>query len=395
MKLIKKSVFVLLAMIISASWLYSEEIGAAYSRMYQRVTTLEQKYTIAKRLIAMEDPSIEPLINQIVVDLIQGDLSPFYETDRDNWIAFTRLMIQKAGDMKLLQSAGLIWRVAEGKEYSDPYLQTEAIIALGNMRASEYASDIANILTILNNNINEDDDNAEQLAYGSVYALAKMGDAEGFDAVFFCSVGWYQRWITDFAKEKLLTMMSDPTENIRSIIQNTTDFQVKLTALEVEQNSSASSANKISLAIEALNEGFINVGKNNIESNQLFSIRAKSIEILIENGDSSGESVELLVDIYSDQDTVQDEQQRIIQALGANGSDEAATALSDMLKFYNERMQSGVTPSRNQITVILEIIGAMSNSGNSITLFELSNVEISGYSNSIIRAANRAIDNIQ
>ena len=390
----KRRILTLLVFIgILAAPLVGSEAGESWSRLYRRLTDIKQKYAVMQNIVPLDDRSLEPFFTTSLNDLVYGDLSQ-YRTNRstyDDWEILTRTIIKEIGDIKGQSAASAVWDVAKSAER--PLLKAEALIALGKMRAVEYAPEIATMLRNLNFNTRSDDEAAEIEAYGAVVALEAMKDDAGFESLFYASIGWYSDRVTDAASDAVLTVSEDPTVRLIAIMEDTTDYGDKRKALETALRTDAPDRDQAAVAVAALSEGLKYAETDLSRRRQLANLRMDAISAIIALGVST-EGAPALLDQAIDEGEL-DEGLIALQALGADGGDEAASVLARRLASFNERQASGLALNRDELTVVRQIIFALGESGNELGLPPLTEMSFVGYTPALIRQAEEAIAKIQ
>jgi len=373
-------------------FLSAGDASEVWGRLYDRVDTLEQKYSIMQKIVQLDDPSMELTLTLALSQLVEGDLyNKHTGSTQDLWSDLTKMIIRELGDYKAQDAAPVVYIVM--RDFSG-LLKAEAMIALGSMQAVEYADEMSTVLRNLNFNVQEDKDTAEKEAFGAVMGLNRMGEMVGFEPVFYAHVGWYSRRIKEVAAQTLTEMVEDPTEEIMKILE-TASYEDKLVALDVENRSSASAENKIRTAVYALELGVSLQGADITENQQLAELRIAAMNILIENEASDESTISMLDRAYTEAPSLE-EQLSSVLALAVNGSDAAVTKLIEYLEYFNERQASGLSPNNQEQQLIRQILYGLGISGNGeLAMPALSAVEIFNYSNSINRSAKTALENYQ
>jgi len=391
-EIMKKLLLIIsLGFIVIASVSAGQE-GESWARLYRRIPDLKQKYSIMQTIAVLDDRSLEPFLLTSLNDLIYGNLSQ-YRTNKStysDWEILTRTIIKELGDVKAQSAADTIWDVV--KSAQQPLLKAEALIALGNIRATSYESDITLILRNLNFNTNSDRNAAEIEAYAAIVALEKMKAEVGFEQVFDASVGWYSDRVSDLATQALSIMSDTPVELLSGIILKDPDYKKKRQALNTALSLEAQDSQKISSAVVALSEGLKYSETDYNLKQQLAKLRIDAITALITLGGSSPDSPGLL-DKAIDEGEI-DEKLIAMQALGSDGSDEAASLLAARLQHFNERQASGLATNNEELLLVRQLMFALGESGNQIGIQPLKEMSFVGYTPAILRQANQALAKI-
>ena len=371
----------------------ANEAGQSWARLYRRLPDIKQKYAVLLNLTPMDDRSLEPFYLDSLNDLVYGDLSQYRDSRNtyDDWEILTRTIVRELGEIKGQTSSEVVWDVARSAEV--PLLKSEALIALGQMRALEYAEPISVILMNLNFNTRSDQEAAEIEAYGAVVALDKMQDSVGFEPLFYASIGWYSDRVTGLADQALLSLNDDPVPALTEVLLSASDYRAKRAALDLALRTNASDSGKTAVAATALSEGLKYSETDPTRVRQLTNLRADAINAMIALGVPEGDAPRLLNQAADEGEL--DETLIALQALGGSGGDEATGYLADRLSFYNERQASGLALSRDELTVVRQIIYALGESGNQLGLEPLTQMAFLDYTPSLIRESRTAIQKIE
>jgi len=365
-----------------------------WTRLYRRSNSLEQKEMVLQNIVKINDRAVEPVLIEALEEMNNNQEK--FKGDRAllmKWVDMTDMIVKALGNLKTRDAEDQLWFVVTHPADSS-LLKSDALIALGEMRATGYAPEIATMLRNLNfNTQQENKTNAEIEAFGCVLALQKMRDPAGFEPVFYAATGWYSRRTKDLAMASLKTMMDDPTESVMTIMK-TADFAIKRTALMVEKDSTAPVANKNRVAVLALEEGLKYQTTDKKQLDDLSRLRVEAIKILIENESKNNEAVPFLKKTI---ELARDTNEIIYSyfALGVIGSDAAVDVLSEKLSYYNSRQADGVFASQDQLEYIKQIIKSIGMSGNSRGNTVLTEVQFSNYTPAINRLAKQAQEELK
>ncbi len=362
-----------------------------WTRLYNRTDSLQQKYAVMQSIVENHNREIIPVLQNALQELNLEVETVKGATEKSIQVSLMKLIVKELGNLKAVESAEDVYTTLSDAE--DVFLKSEAIIALGNMRAIEYTDEIALILRNVNFFPSSDARRDEITAYACVLALGRLRQAEGYRPVFFASIGWYspKSGVRDRAAEALDTMVDDPTPILSEIITTDSSYREKQAALEAGLRSAAPEEVKTVLATTALEEALRNVGKNITQKAELGKIRRTSMYALISFEAANPEAVPLLEQLlYTKYDM--NEKLTAIQTLGVNGTDDAVRALSTYLKYHNERMASGINPA--DYRPVRATIEALGNTGNPLASEELIMVQYSGWANAVIREAKAALERL-
>ena len=123
--------------------LSADEVTELWSALYRRATTLQQKYEIMLNIVEQNRREMIPTLIEALEELLQN------RSFRDKKEAavhekLQRLVIQELGQLKAREAADILYEVV--RQTKNPYIKSDAIIALGQIGAKQYAYHIAGIL---------------------------------------------------------------------------------------------------------------------------------------------------------------------------------------------------------------------------------------------------------
>ena len=386
-------IFTILFFILNLVPVFSNT-AEVWSRLYRRSNSLEQKEMVLENIVKLNDRAVEPVLIEAIDEMVASQEK--FRADRAlmlKWVEMTDMIVKALGTLKTRDAEDQVWFVVNHSADSS-LLKANALIALGEMRATTYATDISTMLRNLNFNTQQSSrESAEIEAYACILALQKMRQPVGFEPVFYAATGWYSRRTKDLALESLAAIAEDPTEQILEIMVNA-DFSTKRTALAVENNSNAPADNKNRVAVAALTEGLRYQPNDKVQVDELYRLRVDAIKALIQNGSAEDAAVPLLKTTVERADDP-NEMIYAYYALGVIGSDAAVDVLSEKLTMFNERQISGLNASQTQLDYIRQIINSIGMSGNSRGSSALTEVQFSNYTPAINRLARQALEQLQ
>jgi hypothetical protein len=386
---VKKLVLIFCISILFIASIAADQEGESWARLYQRMPGIEQKYMIMQNIVPLNDTSLEPFLVSSLEELVYGELSQYRlaRSTYDDWESLTRIIIGELGDIKARTAALVIWDVVINAEV--PLLKAEGLIALGSIRAVEYAPEIAIILRDLNFNSRGDRNAAEIEAYGAVSALDKMKSDDGFESLFYASIGWYPDRISVYAEEALMSFSNDPAPKLVEIMVDAPDYTDKRKALEFALKSSSPLVGKTLAAAAALNEGLKYAEDDYLRISELANLRIDAISALITLNAATPETPDLLDKAIEEGEL--DEKLIAIQALGGDGGDIASDILARRLSEFNERQTSGLAVNQEERILVKQLIYALGESGNVIGIQPLKEMSLVGYTPAVLRLADEAL----
>jgi hypothetical protein len=309
---------------------FADEAVEVYKLLYTQAETQRQKFIALKVMVDMNDPVLAIVLAAALKDLLTADTKGFSAQDADYYDKMLILTCQGLGNFLYDDSQDDLMFVVRNNR--NPQIRSEALIALGKMRALAYLDDIVGILRDLNANSGTNREEAEILANGCLISLGKMGDIKGWTEVFFASQGWYSNRIRFTAEEILPAMVDDPSPAISEILSKES-VKLKILALRYEVRSKASRENRIRIGQIALREGIASRATNASDKALAKSLRTAAMDCLISQNDASPDSLAMYKGYWPNADM--DERLLILSAYGVNKGNEAAALLSEVITECN------------------------------------------------------------
>jgi hypothetical protein len=328
-----------LALLILAAPATADESVDVYAQVYLQADSLQQKYAAALNLVLVKDRAVAPVLAGALEELVRTQMSYTSPSDKELFARTARIVSTALGEYKYDEAAAFLWDVVA--QVPDPLAKAEALVALGKMRALDYAERISLLLRDLNLQPTDDRDYGEKVAYGAIISLEKLKDLRGFSPVFFAASGWYSLRIRQQAERSLPNIVDDPTDSIKDIVK-LESIERKSLALKAEMASRASAARKAEVAVLALNLGHEKASSDRTEARFYADLRKLALRSMIAIKVEGEAPVQGCQDSY---DKGYDDEERLLAlaALGANGSDPAASALRDIILKLNADARSGLT----------------------------------------------------
>ncbi len=324
---------------------FADESVRIYGIILAEAETVDQKYAAATNAAALNDPAVAPYLADALEWALSARSSIKSGPERETYERLTRVLLKGLGDAKYSNASDSAMRAVA--DSPDPLTRAEALIALGSMRAVEFAERIALMLRDLNNQPTEDRDAGEKLAYGCILALEKLRSPIGFSPLFFASEGWYSKRIRDQAELSLTVILDDPSDAISALLAVEPPSRM-IRALELELRSTAPATGKVRIAALALDRGIRYSPRNRIEQNQLAELRIKAMNFLAATGPGDGSTAENLAEAYRIGSF--DERLVALKALGTEKSSKSAAALRDIIIDIDSAQRAGlVDDTRNTL----------------------------------------------
>src|SRR6056297_1277435 len=390
----------LLMVMVGSQFAVANEIAAMWTRLYERARTLDQKQQIMMNIVEQHSRDVIPVLNDALDEEVRTFRNTANVTEAGRKIELMKMVVQELGRLKAREAVPVVWETVQIVE--EPILKAEAIMALGSMGARQYAEDMAMMLRNINFNYDDIQNQRknEIIAYALVTALGRLGEAVGYEPVFFASQGWYsgRRQVKQQAEKVLQQIVDDPSAQLLKILRTNDDFELKLAALQAAEKSDAPEIAKAEVAAAAIDEGLNYVGKNKTESRELKMIRLNALMMLKKYPQPENErlleNLSRMLQMYrANRVFDEDEMITLLDALGTFTGEEVARPLSDLLNYYNKRREVSPPDSYRIVRALIQELG---NVGHLAGIEELTIVTISDYwENSMQREAQSAINKIQ
>lgn len=324
---------------------FADDATRIYGRLLAEADTVQQKYSVALTIASKNDPDAAPYVADALDWVLAARSTIKRGPEAETYERLTRVLLKSLGDWHYTNAAASVMRTVD--DSPDALTKAEALIALGSMRAVEYAERISLMLRDLNNQPTTDSDFGEKVAYGCVLALERMRSPVGFAPLFFASEGWYSRRVREQAERSLTLVLDDPSDAISSLLSvETPPRMVKV--LDLELRSKAPAEAKTKVAALALSRGVIVSPRNRTEQNQLAELRSKAMNALASTASVGVSTAADVAEAYRIAAT--DERLIALKALGSDRTGPAATVLRDIILALNADQKAGlVDETRNTL----------------------------------------------
>ncbi len=394
----KRTIVALIAMALLATPLLAlDDKAVVWEKIYRDANTDSQRIAVLLKIMEFQDREFVPILNQGLEQLVTGGIETGTVAARNDKNLLARLLVRELGDLKSPEAGELVFRVYT--DATESVLRGEAAVALGKIRAAEYAPRLALDLSSINTgpkpSIARDQ---EIIALGLVQGLNAMRAPEGYEAVFLASLGWYpsSSRVKETAKDATLTMVDDPGERLAKILEENPSIEIKTIALETELASKAPAESKIAFARKALRVGIDRVTHDPATRAAVIKMRTTATVGLTALRDNSGETVPLYLEVIKmdrKNDETLDETLKTYVALGVNGSDPAAEYLASRLSEYNELERSKANTPRDK-SLIRQIVASMAMSKNPKVRGSLDAAQFIDYDANILRLVKDALTKV-
>jgi len=367
----------------------ASETARVYGRILSEAETVNQKYAAATVATSLGDPELAPYLADALdwTLSIRSTIRPGPE--RETYERLTRLLLSGLADARYSNAAASAMRAVE--DSPDPLTKAEALLALGSMRAVEYAERIALMLRDLNLQPTADADYGEKVAFGCILALERLRAPVGFSPLFFASEGWYSKRIRDQAERSLPLVLDDPSDAIAALLRTETPPRM-IRAFDLELRSGAPAEAKRRVAALALSRGIAYSPRNRTEQNQLSELRVKAMNHLAATGPGDGSAAPDLIEAYRIGSF--DERLVALKALGAARSAAAAIGLRDIILELDSAQRAGLVDEARNALMRAALQNAAVNASRELAPAIQTVLINSGWSSGVLtlaREAQRAI----
>jgi hypothetical protein len=363
---------------------FANDAVRVYGQILASVETMQQKYAAATSIATLNDASAGPYLADALDWALAARSAIKAGPERETYERFTRILLKCLGDWRYTNAAASVMRAVD--DSPDPLTKSEALVALGSMRATEFAERISIMLRDLNNQPTADRDAGEKIAFGCVIALERMRSPLGFSPLFFASEGWYSKRVRDQADRSLPLVLEDPSEAISALIAIETPPRM-IRALELEFRSKATSDAKAKVAVLALSRGITYSPRNKIEQNQLSELRVRAMTVLAASANGLSAALDV-AEAYRIGST--DERLAALKALGADKAPAATLALRDIILALNSAQKAGLVDETRNLLMRAALQNASINAGKDL-LPALQTVLINdGWSSGVLTLATAA-----
>ncbi len=334
-------------------------IGAAqtqaerYSRRLRDAVDWGERKAVLEEMRDSKDASLAAAFGAVLDQALGVERSRLDALEREQYDASLAIVCAALGAARRLESREGLFRLASSS--AAPVVRSEALIALGRMRAREYASQIAEILARANEGISgsagagsgvgaggrsgpTDRDAAETVAYGCVVSLGAMGGIVGWREVLVASQGRYGPLVRKAAEQSLASMAADPTEAVIVSIDAEAPA-IGESALRYEMASSASPAAKTRAAIAAISAGRAKDAGTFQERAAARALRISGVNALSAIGGNDPAPAPLLRESWRKGDG--DERIAVIKALGSNQSAACVDELYSIIEELDQARRIG------------------------------------------------------
>jgi hypothetical protein len=339
------------------SFAASEELDM-YTYLYNAALTHEDQLALLQNVAELKLSGAGEFYARALHSLVLDYSNIKSATEKEFADEQAMILSELLGNEKYTAAAADLWRVAES--FPTPLVKSEALMALGKIRATAFLPQVIKVLHDLNLAPTSDRLNGERIAFGAIIALEKYQDISGYPEVYFASTGWYSDRIKSQALRSLPIISADPAPPMIQIIQSSGyAYAIKLAALQNIESSSVSNQSKASVAIAAYTEGW-RASTNDVQLRMNLARMRKMAMDMINRYGTDNDAVYPLLDRSYKEGIDTEERLNAIATLSKLGTDESARRLSAFLMTINQRLQSGTLTATDEqmVRAIIPALGA-------------------------------------
>ncbi len=374
--------------------LQATEVEAMWARLYRRAGSNEHRYQIMLNMVELDSRDL----GSFYLDALEQQIADFQNIrgtdERLVSNRLTMLTLRELGRGQIAEAADAVWNMLEIN--ADVTVMSEAARTLGRINATQYAPRLAGLLRNMNMGISplEVDREVEAVAYNTVIALSQLREPVGFEPVFFAAEGWYsaRSGVRAAAREALPQIMEDPTEILIDIMRAHSDLEVKLSALTVGLQSSASDTRRADFAARTLEHVLPLNWSTRAEQRVLIDIRTHALRAIRDLDHKSPRAIpsmaRMLTQYRVDRLYNEDEMLVLLEAVGTFNDDESTRALADFMRYLTERRDRGIPP--DSLRIARGAVIALGNTGNPAAMEDLNMIIYSDQWEASIKREARA-----
>jgi HEAT repeat protein len=391
----KKSALMLFLITITASSIAGDELAAMWTRLYNRLDTLEYKLSIMQNIAEQESRELVPLISEALAETNSNRRSITDSNQKRIYHMLQKIIIKELGDYKALETEEQVYEAL--KNTDSLQVKTEALTSLGRIGSVKYLEELTLMLRNINMRTSAGSDRREDetIAFALIITFENLRRIETFEQAFHASSGWYspRSGVRDRAKKALKIITDDPTDVLLDILRKESDLNKKYLALLAQNDSAAPDEKKSSLAVRGLHEGITNKASDISDKTRLSAIRLLSCKILTDSSVKAPEAVTYLEEmLFSNYDL--NEKLTAIETLGTYKSIEAVKSLSSFLRQQNDRQSSGMVKLA-ETRAVVTAINSLAKTENPAAVEEIMIVNTIDWPAEVLRAAEAALKKLK
>lgn len=236
-----------------------------------------------------------------------------------------------------------------------------------------------------------------QVISAAVKALGKLGDPSSFPIIFAAMNLGYSKAITKAAKVSLFEIKGNLKDMLLGIIKNQPLSEKKAALIMAAESDKLQDDDKGEIAEKALEIGLHFGTQDALEKQTAREIRYLAIRVISERKWSKAallaiEHLNKTIEEYERGISTKGYLLEAIACLGNIGTHEAAVRLTQYLVLLNSYTEKG---KGYDIQIMLAVLNNLGKLGDKVAFDDLMYTQYLNYSNSIKKAAKKALDNIK
>jgi hypothetical protein len=389
----KKSVVfsILISVVAFLCFAAGEDIDV-YEYLYNAALNNTTQLDILQNMAAARLPGAGEFYAKALKKLLSEYRSIKNVTERTAADDQAMLLASLLGMEKYTQAGPDLWAVID--EFDAPLVKSEAMIALGRIRATAYLPQVIRILESVNVTPTTDRLEGERIAFGAIIALEKFQDPSGYLPVFFASVGWYSRRVQDQAHKSLDLIAEDPMPYMMGIVEGLAyNYDTKYAVVKaIDASKKVDNKKKADIAVAGLTEGWKSATTDAHLRGVLADMRKLSIQMINKYKSDDEAIYPLLERSYALGDM--DEKFAAVSALASQRTVASAECLSKFLMELNTKRVSGNITQEDERKV-RAVIPALGQTGRLEGRAALIGVGSSGWPPAVKKLADDALKQLR
>ncbi|HBD96005.1 MAG: hypothetical protein A2015_16530 [Spirochaetes bacterium GWF1_31_7] len=390
-------------MFISFAFLFSAQDANYHKRIYNQARNLVEKKEKMKAIYEVADDTYKTL----VIDILDEQLNYGKERnkglvkDYEEWIYYSSMT---AGKLKISEAAPKMKVLFTYLQNS--IIRGTVVYSIGLTKNKDMLPWINLLLTDLNDlhRVGKIRGN-EEMVIGTIKALAEFKDFSSFRPLFYAAMPNYPDNIRKQALDLFLSLTDDPAKYIGTVINFENDYNMIFQAQDFVYKSKSTNEEKVNTCLMTIERVLSTVGLKNQTNIQLLQqildtsvlyigeLKSQDPNAVIAIQKKWDNDVNLKNKVYENMHSIL----KNIEALEKMASVEANKALTDRLKYFNDKTSEGSNTGYGEKdggTILFAIIDALGRIGSNDadTFFELKRITLStDYGDPHKRRAEEAI----
>jgi hypothetical protein len=308
--------------------------------------------------------------------------------------SIARILIAELVSARYEAAGDNFWRCYQF--FTDPNVQAQALIALGELKIESHYADVEQMVQWLNANPSTTTANRQKdevIAIGGFTALEKYGKPEGYLAAFIGSESWYRDLVKKAARSAVTTLLQDPSRLLPDVIMVAQySPALKQKALAYVDGAALDNTQKAEIASQTLLQGWRTRSNDESVIRELAGLRRAALQVIRKYG-SNGTPETYAAVRRSLREGAYDEKHDSILALGAINTTESAAILVDYAQHLNENryMANSESIDDRLMRSIVPVLGTLSDSRARDMLQQ---IQTTPWSNTVINMARETLSKL-